>query len=150
MSQFGKKSAKVYHCLFSSTEQLQVVLWTVMFIMFGFNNEKSLHTLPLRSVSFLSLHLYPSLFNPSVSSPESVWLLKLKEWQSVPTQIVTHTHTHTHSHTHRQSTLGKYMVNNKSTLVVDTCYFCILKYQTSNFYLYAMNYFFKTGCALNL
>jgi hypothetical protein len=25
-SQFGKKSAKVYHCLFSSTEQLQVAL----------------------------------------------------------------------------------------------------------------------------
>ncbi len=26
MSQFGKKSAKVYHCLYSSTEQLQVAL----------------------------------------------------------------------------------------------------------------------------
>jgi hypothetical protein len=26
MSQFGKKSAKVYHCLYSSIEQLQVAL----------------------------------------------------------------------------------------------------------------------------
>jgi hypothetical protein len=26
--QFGKKSAKVYHCLCSSTEQLQIALWT--------------------------------------------------------------------------------------------------------------------------
>jgi hypothetical protein len=26
ISQFGKKSAKVYHCLYSSTEQLQVAL----------------------------------------------------------------------------------------------------------------------------
>jgi hypothetical protein len=26
MSQFGKKSAKVYHCFYSSTEQLQVAL----------------------------------------------------------------------------------------------------------------------------
>jgi hypothetical protein len=77
--QFGKKSAKVHHCLYSSTEQLQVALWTFMFIRYGLNNEKSLHTLPLQSVPFLSLHLYPSLFNPSPSSPESVWLLKLKE-----------------------------------------------------------------------
>ena len=77
--QFGKKSAKVYHCLYNSTEQLQVALWTYMFLMFGFNNEKSLHTLPLRSVPFLSLHLYPSLCKPSVSSPLSVWLPKPKE-----------------------------------------------------------------------
>ncbi len=77
--QFGKKSAKIYHCLYSSKEQLQVALWTYMFLMFGFNTEKSLHTLPLRSVSFLSLPLYPSLFNPSPSYPWSVWLPKLKE-----------------------------------------------------------------------
>ncbi len=47
MTQFGKKSAKVYHSLFSSTEQLQVALWTVMFLNLGLNNEKSIHTLPL-------------------------------------------------------------------------------------------------------
>jgi hypothetical protein len=29
--QFAKKSAKVYHCLYSSTEQLQMALWTFMF-----------------------------------------------------------------------------------------------------------------------
>ncbi len=53
----GKKSANVYHCLYSSTEQLQVALVTYMPLMFGFNNEKSLRTLPLLSVSFLSLNL---------------------------------------------------------------------------------------------
>jgi hypothetical protein len=65
MSQFGKKSAKVYHLLYSSTEQLQVALWTYMFLKFGLNNEKSIHTLPLRSVPFLSLPSIP----PSPSPP---------------------------------------------------------------------------------
>ncbi len=55
--QFGKKSAKVYHSLYSSAEQRQVTLWTYMFLKLGLNNEKSIHTLPLRSVPFLSLHL---------------------------------------------------------------------------------------------
>ena len=55
--QFGKKSAKVNHCLYSSTEQLQVALWTFMFLKLGLNNEKYIHTLPLRSVPFLSLPL---------------------------------------------------------------------------------------------
>jgi hypothetical protein len=62
--QFGKKSAKVYHCLYSSTEQLQVALWTYMFLKFGLNNEKCIHTLPLRSVPF---HISPSLIPPSPS-----------------------------------------------------------------------------------
>ncbi len=79
-----KKSAKVNHCLYSSTEQLQVALWTFMFIRFGLYNEKSLHTLPLQSLHLLSLHLYPSLSKPSVLSPWSVWLLKHKEYLSVP------------------------------------------------------------------
>jgi hypothetical protein len=56
-----------------------VALWTYMFLKFGLNNEKSIHTLPLWSVPFLSLHLYPSLSKPSVLSPLSVWLPKLKE-----------------------------------------------------------------------
>jgi hypothetical protein len=55
--QFGKKSAKVNHSLYSSTEQLQVALRTYIFLWFGLNKEKSIHTLPLRSVPFLSLHL---------------------------------------------------------------------------------------------
>jgi hypothetical protein len=79
MSQFGKKSAKLYHSLYSSTEQMQVALWTYMFIKLGLNNKKSIHTLPLLSVPFLSLNLYPSFLKPSLSSPWSVWLLKQKE-----------------------------------------------------------------------
>jgi hypothetical protein len=55
--QFGKKSAKVNHSLYSSTEQLQVALRTYIFLWFGLDTEKSIHTLPLRSVPFLSLHL---------------------------------------------------------------------------------------------
>ncbi len=55
--QFGKKSAKVNHSLYSSTEQLQVALWTFMFLKLGLNNEKSIHTLSFRSVPFLSLPL---------------------------------------------------------------------------------------------
>ncbi len=56
-SQFGKKSAKVYHSLYSSTEQLQLSWWTCMFFKLGFNNEKSIHTLPLQSLPLLSLIL---------------------------------------------------------------------------------------------
>jgi hypothetical protein len=79
MSQFGKKSAKVYHCLGSLLMQLQVALWTYMFLKLGLNNEKSIHTLPLQYIHLLSLHLYPSLSKLSLSSPWSVWLLKHKE-----------------------------------------------------------------------
>jgi hypothetical protein len=57
MSQFGKKSAKVYHSLYSSSEQPQVALWTFMFIRLGLNNEKSVHTLPPLSRPLLYLHL---------------------------------------------------------------------------------------------
>ena len=55
--QFGKKSAKVNHSLYSSTEQLQVALRTYIFLWFGLNKEKSIHTLPLQSFQLLSLHL---------------------------------------------------------------------------------------------
>ncbi len=41
--QFGKKSAKVYHSLYSSLEQLQMALWTFMFLELGLNNEKYIH-----------------------------------------------------------------------------------------------------------
>ncbi len=51
------KSAKVYHSLYSSTEQLQVALWTFMFLRLGLNKEKSLNTLPLQSFHLLSLPL---------------------------------------------------------------------------------------------
>ncbi len=52
-----EKSAKVFHSLYSSTEQLQVALWTFMFIRLELNNDKSSHTLPLQSPYLLSLHL---------------------------------------------------------------------------------------------
>jgi hypothetical protein len=64
MSQFGKKSAKVYHCLYRSIEQLQVALWTFMFIMLGLNNEKSTHTLSLQFFQLLSLLCIPPSRNP--------------------------------------------------------------------------------------
>jgi hypothetical protein len=54
---WGKKSAKVNQCLYSSIEQLKVALRMYIFLWFGLNKEKSIHTLPLRSVPFLSLHL---------------------------------------------------------------------------------------------
>jgi hypothetical protein len=57
LSQFGKKSAKVYRSLYSSTEQLQVALWTYLLLNLGLNKENYLHTLPLRSFSLPSLHL---------------------------------------------------------------------------------------------
>ncbi len=44
--QFGKKSAKVYHCFYSSPEQVQVALWIYMFIRLGLNKDKFLHILP--------------------------------------------------------------------------------------------------------
>ncbi len=34
--QFAKKSAKVCHSLYSSIEQLQVALWTYIFLRLGF------------------------------------------------------------------------------------------------------------------
>ncbi len=64
---------------YSSTEPLQVALWTFMLIRLGLNNENSLHILPLQSPHLLSSISNPSLYKPSVSSPWSVWLLKHKE-----------------------------------------------------------------------
>ncbi len=57
MSQLGKKSAKVFHCLYSSTEQLQMALWAHMFLNLGLNKEKSIHTLPLQALHLQYLHL---------------------------------------------------------------------------------------------
>ncbi len=57
ISQLDKKSAKAYPSLYSSTEQLQVALWSYMFLKLGLNNEKSTHTLPLKSLPLLSLPL---------------------------------------------------------------------------------------------
>jgi hypothetical protein len=35
ISHFGKQSTKVYHSLYSSTEQLQVALWSYIFLWLG-------------------------------------------------------------------------------------------------------------------
>jgi hypothetical protein len=43
----ANKSAKAYHSLYGSKEQLQVAQWTYIFLWLGLNNEKSIHTLPL-------------------------------------------------------------------------------------------------------
>ncbi len=59
--QFGKKFAKMYHCLYSSIEQLQMALWTYMFLMFGFNNEKPLHTWS-KEVYYTIFKVYSSPF----------------------------------------------------------------------------------------
>ncbi len=37
--------------------QLQVALWTYMFLKLGLKNKNSIHTLPLRSLPLLSLPL---------------------------------------------------------------------------------------------
>jgi hypothetical protein len=64
--QFGKKSATVYHSLYSSTGQLQLALWMFLFIRLGLNKEKSLNTLPLHACPS---HISPSLILPSRNPP---------------------------------------------------------------------------------
>ncbi len=106
--QFGKKSAKVYHCLYSSTEQLQVALWTYMFLKFGLNYDKCIHTLPLRSVPF---HISPSLSLP-LQTLRLVSLISLiSKTKRIAERSDTNCDTHTQSHTDRQSTLDKYMID---------------------------------------
>ncbi len=110
ISQFGKKSAKVYHSLFSSSDQLQVALWNNIFLWLGLNNEMSFHTLPLLSVPF---HISPSLSLPlqTLCLVSLVSLITKTKRIAERSANVTHTHTHTQSHTDRQSTKGKYMIN---------------------------------------
>ena len=82
MSQFGKKSPKVYYCLYSSTEELQMALWACIFFRLGFNND-NLYSHPPSQIS--PSPISPSLVLPlpegfSVSSPWAVWWIKQKEW----------------------------------------------------------------------
>ena len=81
-----------------------------MLLNLGLNIEKSLHTLPLRSVPF---HISPSLILPlqALRLISLVSLITKTKRIAERSAIVTHTHTHTLSHTDRQSTLGKYMIN---------------------------------------
>jgi len=102
--QFGKKSAKVYNCLYSSTEQLQVALWTYMLLNLGLNNDKFINTLPLRSVPF---HISPSLSLPL----QTLRLVSLISFIAKTKRIAERSDTNCDTHTDRQSTLGKYMIN---------------------------------------
>ncbi len=61
ISQFGKKSAKVYHCLYSTTEELQMALWAYIYLRLGFNND-SLYSHPPSQIS-------PSPISPSLVLP---------------------------------------------------------------------------------
>ncbi len=98
--QFGKKSAKVYHCLDNSIEQLQVALLTYMLLNLGLNNDKCIHTLPLRSAPF---HISPSLSLP-LQTIRLVCLVSLiTKTKRIAERSDTNCDTHTHTHTQTQT-----------------------------------------------
>jgi hypothetical protein len=66
VSQFGKKSAKVYHSLYSSTEQLQVALWSYIFSQVRLKQSK-VYSDPPSSIS--PSPISPSLIPPSRNPP---------------------------------------------------------------------------------
>jgi hypothetical protein len=75
-----------------------------MFIRFGLNNDKSLHTLSLQSVPFLSLHLQ--------SLPlQTLRLVSLVSLITESKRIAERSDTNCDTHTDRQSTLDKYMID---------------------------------------
>ena len=74
MSQFGKKSAKVYYCLFSSTEKLQMALWACIFLRLGFNND-NLYSHPPSQIS--PSPISPSLIPPSWNPPSRLVMVSL-------------------------------------------------------------------------
>jgi hypothetical protein len=80
---------------------------------------KSLFTPPpLRSVSFLSLPLYPPLSLP-LQTLRLVSLVSLiAKTKRIAERSDTNCDTHTHTHTDRQSTLDKYMINKKQTVLI--------------------------------
>jgi hypothetical protein len=81
-----------------------------MFLKFGLNNEKSLHTLPLRSVSF---HISPSLSLPLQTFRLVSLVSLIAKTKRIAERSDTNCDTHTHTHTDRQSTLDKYMIDYK-------------------------------------
>jgi hypothetical protein len=68
MSQFGKKSAKLYHSLYTVVKQSNCRWYCepTFSLRWAFNQEKSLHTFPLQS---LSISYPPSLILPSTNPP---------------------------------------------------------------------------------
>jgi hypothetical protein len=79
-----------------------------MLLNLGLNKEKSLHTLPLRSVPF---HISPSLSLP-LQALRLVSLISLiAKTKRIAERSDTNCDTHTQSHTDRQSTLDKYMID---------------------------------------
>ena len=77
-----------------------------MLLNIGLNNEKSLHTLPLRSVPF---HISPSLILPLQALRLISLVSLITKTKRIAERSAIVTHTHTLSHTDRQSTLGKYI-----------------------------------------
>jgi hypothetical protein len=82
-----------------------------MFLKFGLNNKKSLHTLPLRSVPF---HISPSLSLPLQTLRLVSMVSLINKTKRIADRSATNCDTHTPSHTDRQSTLDKYMINLKN------------------------------------
>ncbi len=76
-----------------------------MFLKFGLNNKKSLHTLPLQSVPF---HISPSLSLPL----QPLRLVSLVSLITKTKRIADRSATNRDTHTDRQSTLDKYMIKN--------------------------------------
>ncbi len=74
ISQFGKKSAKVYHCLYSSTEELQMAMWAYIFFRLGFNND-NLYSHPPSQIS--QSPISPSLIPPSWNPPSRLVMVSL-------------------------------------------------------------------------
>ncbi len=127
---FGE-NPKVYHCLYSSTEQLQVALWTYMLLNIGLNNDKCIQTLPLLSVPF---HISPSLSLP-LQTLRLVSLVSLiAKSKRIAERSDTNCDTHTQSHTDRQSTLDKYMIDR----------FCKYNSHLTGDYLYLLRH--DLGC----
>jgi hypothetical protein len=89
-----------------------------MLLKLGLNNEKSLHTLPLRSVSFLSLHLK--------SLPlQTLRLVSLVSLIAKTKRIAERSDTNCDTHTDRQSTLDEYMIDDFQApcATFEACYF---------------------------
>jgi hypothetical protein len=78
----------------------------IMLLNLGLNNDKCIHTLPLRPVPF---HISPSLSLPL----QTLRLVSLISLIAKTKRIAERSDTNcdTHTHTHRQSTLDKYMIN---------------------------------------
>jgi hypothetical protein len=79
-----------------------------MLLNLGLNNDKCIHTLPLRSVPF---HISPSLSLSLQTLRLDSLVSLITKTKRIAERSATNCDTHTHTHTHRQSTLDKYMID---------------------------------------